>query len=127
MAESGSETRQRTERYTVRFTPLEHALICANAKAAGVPVATFLRCAALDFPIPRAARRPTTNHKDVVLLAGRIGQLATAFRSAAELADAQAVETALRDFSEIMLLCFTALGAQAMTALRGTNMRGRWP
>jgi len=30
MAERGSETRQRCERYTVRFTPLEHALICAK-------------------------------------------------------------------------------------------------
>lgn len=110
MTESGSETRQRTERYTVRFTPLEHALICANAKAAGVPVAAYLRSTALNFPLPRAARRPTSNHEDVALLLGRIGQLATAFRSASGLADPQAVETALHDLSELRLLCFTALG-----------------
>ncbi|OJU24011.1 MAG: hypothetical protein BGN91_11215 [Nitrobacter sp. 62-13] len=110
MAESGSETRQRSKRRSVRFTPLEDALICAKANAAGVPIATYLRCTALGFPIPRAARRPTSSHKDVALLLGRIGQLATAFRSAAELADGQAVETALRDLSELRLLCFTALG-----------------
>lgn len=110
MAESGSETRQRSTRYTVRFTPLEDALICAKANAAGVPIAAFVRCTALGFPIPRAARRPSSNHEDVALLLGRIGQLATAFRSAAELADTQAVETALRDLSELRLLCFTALG-----------------
>jgi hypothetical protein len=110
MAESGSETRQRSTRYTVRFTALEHALICAKADAAGVPIAAFLRCTALGFPIPRAARRPTSSHEEVALLLGRIGQLATAFRSAAELADGQAVETALRDLSELRLLCFTALG-----------------
>jgi hypothetical protein len=110
MAESGSETRQRSERYTVRFTPLEHALICAKAQAVGVPIATYLRCTALSFPLPRAARHPTSSHEDVVLLLGRIGQLATAFRSASALADTQAVETALRDLSELRLLCFTALG-----------------
>lgn len=110
MAESGSETRQRCQRYTVRFTPLEDALICAKANAAGVPVATFLRSTALSFPIPRAARRPTSSHEDVALLLGKIGQLATAFRSAAALADTQAVETALRDLAELRLLCFSALG-----------------
>jgi hypothetical protein len=110
VAESGSETRQRSERYTVRFTPLEHALVCAKAQAAGVPIATFLRCTALSFPFPRAVRRPTSGHEDVALLLGRIGQLAMAFRSAAALADAQAFETALQDLSELRLLCFTALG-----------------
>lgn len=110
MAESGSETRQRSTRYTVRLTPLEDALICAKAHAAGLPIATYLRCTALDFPLTRAARRPTSNHEDVALLLGRIGQLATAFRSASGLADAQAVETALRDLSELRLLCFSALG-----------------
>lgn len=108
MAKSGSETRQRCQRYTVRFTPLEDALICA--KANGVQVATFLRSTALSFPIPRAARRPTSSHEDVALLLGKIGQLATAFRSASALADTQAVETALRDLAELRLLCFSALG-----------------
>jgi hypothetical protein len=110
MTESGSETRQRTERYTVRFTSLEDALICAKANAAGVPIATYLRCTALDFPIPRAARRPTSNHEDVAHLLGRIGQLATAFRDASALADRQAVETAMHDLAELRILCFTALG-----------------
>ncbi|MEZ0081513.1 plasmid mobilization protein [Bradyrhizobium japonicum] len=110
MAESGSETRQRSTRYTVRFTPLEHALICAKAQAAGVSIAAYLRSTALSFPLPRAARRPTVNHEEVALLLGRIGQLATAFRSASALADTQAVETALQDLTELRLLCFTALG-----------------
>ncbi|MET4716155.1 hypothetical protein ABIF63_000258 [Bradyrhizobium japonicum] len=139
MAESGSETRQRDERHTVRFSPLEDALICAKANAAGVPVATFLRNTALAFPMPRAARRPTSNHEDVALLLGRIGQLAAAFRSAATLADTQAVETALADLSELRLLSHRP-GAQAVTReirltgsqapataiLRGTNVRGRF-
>ena len=60
--------------------------------------------------MPRAARRPTSNHEDVAVLLGSIGQLAAAFRSAATLADAQAVETALADLSELRFLCLTAPG-----------------
>lgn len=55
MAQSGSETRQRSERYTVRFTPLEGALICARAKAAGVPIATY--SGARPFLSPSRAQR----------------------------------------------------------------------
>jgi hypothetical protein len=108
--DSGSETRQRSERYTVRFTALENALLLAKANAAGVPVATFLRCTALGFPITREARRPTSNHEDVARLLSQIGQLAAAFRRASALADERAVEIALNDLSELRLLCFNALG-----------------
>jgi hypothetical protein len=107
---SGSETRQRNKRQSVRFSEIEYALLLAKADAAGVEVATFLRCAALGFPFPRQARRPTSNHEDVARLLSQIGQLATAFRSATTLADQRAVEIALNDLSELRLLCFTALG-----------------
>ncbi|MET3997137.1 hypothetical protein ABID65_008817 [Bradyrhizobium sp. S3.9.2] len=71
MAESGSETRQRDERHTVRFTPLEDALVCAKASAAGVPVATFLRNTALAFPMPRApGARPRTTRTSRCCWAG---------------------------------------------------------
>jgi hypothetical protein len=110
MTESGSENRQRSGRYSVRFSELENALLLAKANAAGVPIATFLRCTALDFPFPRQARRPTSNHEDVARLLSQIGQLATAFRNATTLADERAVEIALNDLSELRLLCFNALG-----------------
>jgi hypothetical protein len=107
---SGSETRQRQPRYTVRFNDIEHALLLAKANAAGLEVATYLRCTALGFPFPRQARRPTSNHEDVARLLSQIGQLAAAFRSATTLADERAVEIALNDLSELRLLCFNALG-----------------
>jgi hypothetical protein len=44
-------------------------------------VPTFLRNTALSFPIPRAARRPTSNHEDVA--AGKDRSAGTAFRRAA--------------------------------------------
>ncbi|TIQ08752.1 MAG: hypothetical protein E5X57_21970 [Mesorhizobium sp.] len=101
---------RRLVRHTACFTSIENALLMTRVEIAAVPVSTYLRCAALDFPIPRAARRPTTNHQDVVRLLGELGQLATAFRQAHMLADADAAEAAIRDLAELRLLCFDALG-----------------
>ena len=107
---SGSETRQRSERYTVRFDEIENALLLAKANAAGVPVATFLRCAALGFPMPRQARRPTSNQEDVARLISACGKVADAFRSASSLLDPRMAESAQNDLSVMVFLCTTALG-----------------
>ena len=90
--------------------PVRHTACFSTVEAAAVPISTYLRCAALDFPLPRAARRPTSNHEDVVRLLGELGKCATAFREAQALADAAAAETAIRDLAELRLLCFDALG-----------------
>jgi hypothetical protein len=107
---SGSETRQRQPRHTVRFTELENALLLAKANAAGVPPATFLRCVALGFPFPRQARRPTTNEQDVGRILIALGKAATAFERVAPLVDPEAVEITRNDIAEMRLLCFNALG-----------------
>jgi hypothetical protein len=101
---------RRLVRHTACFTPIENALLMTRVELAAVPISTFLKCAALNFPIPRAARRPTTNHEDVVRLLGELGQLATAFRQAHDLADPDAAVAAMRDLAELRLLCFDALG-----------------
>lgn len=110
MAESGSETRQRQARYTVRFSALENAVIRAHAAAAGVGVATYLRCAALNTEPSRAARRPTSNHEACSRLMAEMGQLNTAFRSAAALLDPMAAETAVLQLLEYRLILFEAMG-----------------
>jgi hypothetical protein len=110
MSESGSEKRQRTERHTVRFTQLEDALLLAKANAAGVPVATLLRCAALDFPIPRQSRRPTSNHVDVARVLSACGKVTDAFERAASLLDPHEAQSARNDLAQMAFLCITALG-----------------
>lgn len=102
--------RNRLVRHTACFTTMENAVLMTRVEIAAVPISTYLRCAALDFPIPRAARRPTSNHEDVVRLLGELGQCASSFRKAALLADPVVAETAMRDLSELRLLCFDALG-----------------
>ena len=107
---SGSENRQRQPRYTVRYSPVEDALLLARANAAGIHVATFIRCASLDFPIPRQARRPTTNHEDVVRLMFALGKAADAFDRASLIVDPRLVEVTQNDIAEMRLLCHSALG-----------------
>lgn len=112
LTEDGTDigTRRLIIRHTACFSPLENALLMTRVELANISISAFLVSSALNHPLRRAVRRPTSNHEDVALLLGRIGQLATAFRNASTLADPQAVETALRDLSELRLLCFIALG-----------------
>jgi hypothetical protein len=108
----GGKNEKRWIPHTALFTPVENALFLTRVDLAGVPISTYLKCAALDFPLPRAARRPTTNHEDVARLLGELGEVATAFRQAQNLADPAMAEAAIRDFAELRLLCFEALGRQ---------------
>lgn len=104
------ENQKRLVRHTACFSTMENALLMMHVEAAAVPISTYLRCSALSFPLPRAARRPTTNHEDVVRLLGELGKCATAFREAQALVDEHAAENAIRDLAELRLLCFDALG-----------------
>lgn len=108
--DSGSEERQRRIARTVRFTGIEDAVIRVRADAAGVPVATYVRCAALDFPIPREARGPTVDHKAASQLLGYLGRAATAFSTAAELIDPKLAEETARGMNESRLILFRAMG-----------------
>ena len=110
MEDEDGKNKRRLIPHTALFTPMENALFLTHVELAGVPKATYLKCGALNFPVPRAARRPTTNHEEVARLLGELGRLSTAFREAQDLADPDAAETALRDLSELRLLCFDALG-----------------
>ena len=105
-----SKNQTRLVRHTACFTTIENALLMTQIELAAVPISTYLKCAALNFPLPRAARRPTTNPEEVARLLGELGRLSTAFREAQDLTDHDAAETALRDLSELRLLCFDALG-----------------
>lgn len=110
MAESGSEKRQRKVKRTVRFTTLEDSLLVVHAGQAGLTPASYLRKAALNMPPPRAGRRPSIDHAIAAQILGQLGEAATAFRAAADLADAAAVETALNDFAEYRIVLFESMG-----------------
>jgi hypothetical protein len=107
---SGSETRQRTARHSVRLTPIEDALLLAMANAAGVKPATFLRCTALGFPFPRQSRRPTSNHEDVVRVLSACGKVTDAFERAASLLSPSEAQSARNDLAQMAFLLITALG-----------------
>ena len=115
MTDDEKKIQKRLIRHTACFTPIEDALLMTKVEVAGVSISAYLKSSALEFPLPRAARRPTSNHEDVARLIGHLGQLATAFRQASDseaaaLLQAQDIETAMRDLAGLRLLCFEALG-----------------
>ncbi|MGH6922864.1 MAG: plasmid mobilization protein [Propylenella sp.] len=110
MAESGSENRQRKVKRTVRFTTIEDALLCSHAGVAGLTVASYIRQAALDMPPPRGVHCPSIDRHLTAQLIAAMGEAATAFRNAAELADPALVESAINDFSEYRIVLFESMG-----------------
>lgn len=107
MAENGNERRQRTRRYSVRFCPMEDAVLHLHAGHAGLTIASYLRRCAIELPPPKAGRGPSVDHQLTVHLLAEIGRLTTAFDRATESAagiDGALIETAFRDVSEMRLV-----------------------
>lgn len=110
MAEDGSEKRQRTRRYTVRFSAMEDAVLRMNADRAGLTIASYLRRSALDMPAPAGGRRPPVDRRLAAELIAVMGDAATAFRTASELADPRLLETTINDFNEYRLIVLQSMG-----------------
>lgn len=107
---SGSEARQRRTTLSARFNDQEAEAIRLSADRAGLPVASFLRAAALNRPLPHAVRRPTVSHQVAARLLGELGRIAEALRAGkADPADPH-IAAALRDLAEMRSVCFEALG-----------------
>ena len=79
---SGSDTRQRRTTLTARFNEQEAEAIRQMADSAGLPVASFLRAAALNRVPVRAVRRPTVSHETAARLLGNLGRIAETLRAA---------------------------------------------
>lgn len=114
---SGSETRQRTKRRSVRFTADEFNRIADRADNSGLGFAAFMRAAALDGNAgPRAQRRPPADHKALRQLLGHVGrignnvnQIARAL-NAGEKASLSELREALGAYLDIRNAIFAALG-----------------
>jgi Bacterial mobilisation protein (MobC) len=114
---SGSETRQRNKRRSVRFTAEEFNRIADKADNSGLGFAAFMRAAALDGHAgPRAQRRPPADHKALRQILGHIGrvgnnlnQIARAL-NAGEPVSVPELKQALAAYLEIRRAIFEALG-----------------
>lgn len=70
-----SESRQKQERLTVRFTPTEREQLEALADRAGLTLGSYLRSRALETPTMRAIRRPTAAVEVLKGLLGQVGKI----------------------------------------------------
>jgi len=71
---SGSETRQRRFRPSMRCTPDELAQLEAAAERAGLTVGAFMRGQCLGTPGPRAVRRPPVERAALAQLLAQLGK-----------------------------------------------------
>ncbi|MCA9463840.1 MAG: MobC family plasmid mobilization relaxosome protein [Nitrospira sp.] len=113
----GTEKRQRTHMFTVRFSPQEADRARHLADRAGQSVAALIRQSLFNVPPPRAVRRPTVNHKAVAQLLGQLGKIGTNINQLAKQANAgryqeNTIELALRDLMELRTACLQALGRE---------------
>ena len=117
---SGSSNRQRTLSFNVRVTAEEAATLAAMADAAGLPVAGYLRSAALRKRRPRAARLPLTQQLDLRRVLSHIGhlganvnQLAKAFNTDASMPEAMELAAIRVEVMELRADVRQALGLPA--------------
>lgn len=110
----GSESRQRQKTLSARFNDQEAEAVRQMADRAGLPVASFIRSATLNAPLPTAMRRPTASHKATARLLGELGRIAETLHAASsagglDLNDPR-LAAALRDLAEMRTVCFEAMG-----------------
>ena len=102
---------------SVRFNEQEADALRSLADRAGLSVSSLMRRALLNTPPPRAARRPTVNHKAVAQLLGQLGKIGTNINQLAKQANAgrfqaNSIELAMQDLMELRTACLQALGRE---------------
>ena len=101
---------------SARFTPQEARLVRAAAERAGASVASVIRFAMLDQPLPPSTRRPTVDHETAGRMLAMLGQMRQDFRDAINGGqldgNSPLVDAVLRDFAEMRFVWFEALGRE---------------
>lgn len=105
-----SEKRQRQRTLSARFNDQEAEAVRQLADGAGMPVASFLRLAALNQPAGRTA----LGGGDAARVLRQLGEIADALRamqvSGVVPADDPNLSAAWRDLAEMRTACLQALG-----------------
>ena len=116
MSRSGSNTRQRQLTLSARFNVAEAEAIRQMADRTGTSVASVIRSATLNVPVPRQSRRPTVNHQAAARILGELGRIADTLRAAAASGridpNEPHVAAAFRDLAEMRTVCFLAMGRE---------------
>lgn len=109
---SGSDTRQRRIMLSARFNAQEAEAIRQMADSAGMPVASFMRAAALNRP----KRRPPGGRQDAARILGQLGRIADELRAlqanGSVAPDHPHLVAAWRDLAEVRFVCLQHLGVE---------------
>ena len=109
--------RNRHVPYSIRFSPEERERAAALRERTGLPLSALIRRALFDTPLPRAARRPTVNHKAVAQLLGELGKIGGNLNQAQKHINAghpqwNVWEEAARALIDMRTACMEALGRE---------------
>jgi Mobilization protein NikA len=113
---SGSEKRQRNLIFSVRLTAQEAAVVRRKARTQGQSIASLVRTSLLHF----RARPSRTDQQAVARLLGELGKIGSNINQIAYHLNAGRpgdrvdgrLEDALRDLSELRIVCLQALGKE---------------
>jgi hypothetical protein len=117
--QSGSETRQRGNRLTIRFNDAELAEIETAADRAGLAIGSHVRAKLLTGPAPRAVRTPPVDRQalaQVLALLGRLGGNVNQISRTLNMGkrhDEPQLAKALKEITEMRNALMTALGREA--------------
>lgn len=114
---SGSENRKRPKTYSFRMSEDELAKAAAIRDHTGHSLADYIRHKIFDTPLPRAARRPTVNHRAVAQLLGQLGKIGSNINQAQKHMNAghpqwNVWEEGVRALIEMRTACMEALGRE---------------
>lgn len=124
---SGSETRRRHLRLSIRFTEQELAALAAKARHAGFAPSSYARFVLVGTKPLRAARRPTIEKELLARTLGQLGKIGSNLNQVARVlnrspesasplaAMATEIVAALGDLRALRAAIMTALGREVQT------------
>jgi hypothetical protein len=117
MTRTGSETRQRTNPRSIRFTQEEDAVITAMEAKSGLKFAALVRHALFNVDPPRATRKPGIDLQLAAQVLAQLGKIGSNINQLAHYAHlgkfrSAEIDMALRDLLELRIACLKALGQE---------------
>lgn len=118
-AKKRSESRQKQERLTVRFTPAERDELETLADRAGLTLGSYVRSRSLENPTTRAMRRPPVEVQALSTLQARLNKVGSNLNQIARGLNMgatpliQDIQAALAEHRQILASIITTLGRQS--------------
>lgn len=124
---AGTEKRQRTRQFSVRFTDAEAASLDRKADATGLSTAAYLRACALGDAGPRATRKPPVVKEELVRILGQLGKIGSNVNQIARAVNTGADPNGLADDIKAAVVALAEMQTATLGALGRAPRNGGEP